>query len=556
MVKALEGVRLTERDPTEVFDILELIGTGNYGSVVKARYKETDQLVAIKQFSSDEALDLDSAAREVRVLQDCQHPNIIGYYEAFRHQSELWLVMEYCDGGSIDLVRKMLRENISESCLAYVAHEVLQGLQYLHAHHKIHRDIKPGNILINSKGEVKLCDFGITAELQHTLSRRNSYWGTMLYMAPEILNGTDYDERADLWSLGMTLLELAEGKLPITRLPPFPLVKYLTTQPPLTLQRKENFSPQFSVFIRRLLTKEKYARPSAAMMLEDSFLQHKDFPQRHEELGLKAKVVFERRRLLCEGAVDIAEDGSDDSGSEQATFVQVRSAKHGEKEWSSTAGGGAQLAGPGARSEGDAGYRSARGGSRFTRQDREKEVASQLLPLPSLLTQDFSFDALMYAEENDDSIATPDLLSLMTGRPPIGGEHEGEDGSGGEEQGKGKWGREGRFPRSHSPSTAPSKRTSRERRGRSSAVASEGTNHGLRHTIPGFEDEPPQTISHAVHTLQLLYLYYTQIPSMRALSQKEANDVMKAQAKLEDALACLYHLRALKHETNPPYAPL
>lgn len=207
----LEGIAIKDEEWSDVFDVVNIIGRGNYGVVVKAKLIATGEDVAIKQTLLEDSIDVESGAREIRILQSCHHPNIISYYGTYRSSSSLLVAMELCDGGSIDGVRKFLKQKFTEPIIAYIIHETLCGLQYLHKEKKIHRDIKSGNILMNSEGEVKLADFGITAQLLHTLSRRNSYWGTMLYMAPEVLLESDYDEKADIWSLGITVLEIAEG---------------------------------------------------------------------------------------------------------------------------------------------------------------------------------------------------------------------------------------------------------------------------------------------------------------------------------------------------------
>lgn len=512
----LQSVPISKSDPSDVFESIETIGKGNYGVVVKARNKETGDIVAIKQTMLNEMLDVESAIREIRVLQSCNHRNVVRYYGTYRTTSALWVVMEYCDGGSIDLVRKVLKHNLPESLIAYILHETLLGLQYMHSNHKIHRDIKGGNILFTSKGDVKLADFGVTAELNHTLSRRNSSWGTFLYMAPEVLVESDYDEKADMWSLGICTLEMAEGVLPFSRMKHYPLIELLTKKPPPTLQHKDRFSPQMNVFIRRLLTQDKHSRPSAATMLSDSFLLHRDYSALREELADLVKQLIVRRRELGGGSQ--SEDWS--SSDEDATFVQRRGDK-GEEDDNDLK-----------RIEEDKDHENAvvdgisanHQGSQIEI-EKENFIQQLLLPLPLLCTEDWSFDALQYATEDPDPMQPVELLSLLTGRPPLPFPKEAECGN------------EARGGRA---------RPTQEREDKT-VPAREQKIQGRPHsTVIGFEDNPPCIIWHTTKMLQYLHLYYKQLPSMRCLTKQEANSMTETRSKIESTLGCIYHLWPLK----------
>eukprot|EP00796_Vickermania_ingenoplastis_P007071 gene7071-5009_t len=494
----LQSVRISKRPPEEVFETIETIGKGNYGVVVKARHRESGDIVAIKQTLLAELIDVESAVKEIRVMEACHHPNVVLYYGAYRTPTALWVAMEYCDGGSIDLVRKILKQNLPEPLIAYVAHEALCGLQYMHEHHKIHRDIKAGNILFNSKGEVKLADFGITAELNHTFSRRNSSWGTFLYMAPEIHNDSDYDEKADIWSLGITVLEMAEGVLPFARLQHYPLVEFLTRKAPPALQHKDRFSPQMNVFIRRLLTQDKYLRPSAASMLEDSFL-HRDYAPLREEMATLALQLMERRQEL--GAADISDLSSSDA---DATFVQ-RDEDAGEGRPTGV---------------GDA-FRSPAAGASPENAAMDAALQEQLLPLPLLCTEDFSFDALQYASEDTEPLRSCEICALLTRTPAKLWEQRQQSSS----------------PAPPASSAGPAA----HRRGnlQSSEAAAAG---GPPQTL-GYESAAPRVLLHTTKMLQHLYLYYTQLSSMRCLTKQEASTMVATRRKVEDTLGILYHIR-------------
>ena len=151
--------------------------------------------------------------RELRVLHECNSPYIVGFYGAFCSDGEISMCMEYMDGGSLDLVMKKANQ-IPEDLLGVITNSVLKGLLYLREKHNfMHRDVKPSNILVNSHGEIKLCDFGVSGQLIDSMA--NSFVGTRSYMSPERLQGTHYSVRSDLWSLGLSLVEMALGRYPI-----------------------------------------------------------------------------------------------------------------------------------------------------------------------------------------------------------------------------------------------------------------------------------------------------------------------------------------------------
>lgn len=271
---AFDRIEIGHENPEEVFEIIEGIGSGNFGMVLKARHRTTEEVVAIKQvpLTNTDKEDIDSIVKEVEILQQCRHPNIVRFHGTYQSLGFLWIVMEYCEGGSVDLIYELLRRPLSEPLIAYVCRQVLQGLRYLHERHCIHRDVKGSNILLTRDGQVKLADFGVSTELKHTLSRRNSFIGTALWMAPEALTEKDYDNRVDIWSLGITTIELAEGQPPYLGMHMARAVFFIPLNDPPTLQSKERWSPQLNLFIKRLLAKDKELRPSAATMLNDPFV--------------------------------------------------------------------------------------------------------------------------------------------------------------------------------------------------------------------------------------------------------------------------------------------
>lgn len=204
------GTEMREAD----FERLEDLGAGNGGVVLKMRHKPTNLIMARKLIRLEMRPAVrNQIMRELKVLHECNSPYIVGYYGAFQSDGEISLCMEYMDGGSLDVVLKKA-ERIPENILGVITYSVLKGLSYLRENHNIiHRDVKPSNILVNKRGEIKLCDFGVSGQLIDSMA--NSFVGTRSYMSPERLQGTNYSVRSDLWSLGLSLVELAIGRYPI-----------------------------------------------------------------------------------------------------------------------------------------------------------------------------------------------------------------------------------------------------------------------------------------------------------------------------------------------------
>jgi len=203
----------------EDFEKLGELGVGNGGIVVKVRHKPTDIIMARKLIHLEvKPAVKNQIMRELEVLNQCFSPQIVGFFGHFYSDSELSIAMEYMDGGSLDLVLKQI-DRIPEKILARITSEVLKGLTYLREQHQIiHRDVKPSNILVSSLGEIKLCDFGVSGQLIDSMA--NSFVGTRSYMSPERLQGIHYSIQSDIWSLGLSLVEMALGIYPIP--PPDP----------------------------------------------------------------------------------------------------------------------------------------------------------------------------------------------------------------------------------------------------------------------------------------------------------------------------------------------
>ncbi|KAJ1967938.1 hypothetical protein IWQ62_001546 [Dispira parvispora] len=256
------------------YTLLRKLGSGSFGVVYEAIHEETGKRVAIKQLdldSTDE--DLGHIQHEIQVLtQCCNSPFVTRYYGAVVRGFRLWIVMEYMDGGScLDLLKA---GTFSEDEIRYVVHQLLQGLVYLHNENKIHRDIKCANVLINAEGLVKFADFGVAAQLSEQKSKRMTFVGTPYWMAPEVIQRTEYNEKADIWSLGITAVEMAQGLPPYANLHPMKALFQIPKNPPPELDPtvKSSFSETFHDFLRCCLVKDAKKRPGAVQLLRHPFV--------------------------------------------------------------------------------------------------------------------------------------------------------------------------------------------------------------------------------------------------------------------------------------------
>ncbi|XP_067356079.1 serine/threonine-protein kinase 3 isoform X2 [Channa argus] len=232
-LKKLSEDSLTKQ-PEEVFDVLEKLGEGSYGSVFKAIHKESGQVVAIKQVPVES--DLQEIIKEISIMQQCDSPYVVKYYGSYFKNTDLWIVMEYCGAGSVSDIIRLRNKTLTEDEIATILKSTLKGLEYLHFMRKIHRDIKAGNILLNTEGHAKLADFGVAGQLTDTMAKRNTVIGTPFWMAPEVIQEIGYNCVADIWSLGITSIEMAEGKPPYADIHPM-RHPFISQAKPVTILR-------------------------------------------------------------------------------------------------------------------------------------------------------------------------------------------------------------------------------------------------------------------------------------------------------------------------------
>ncbi|XP_042164494.1 TRAF2 and NCK interacting kinase b isoform X1 [Oncorhynchus tshawytscha] len=283
--RSLDEIDLSAlRDPAGIFELVELVGNGTYGQVYKGRHVKTGQLAAIKvmDVTGDEEEEIKA---EINMLKKySHHRNIATYYGAFVKKNppgiddQLWLVMEFCGAGSVtDLIKNTKGNSLKEEWTAYICREILRGLTHLHQHKVIHRDIKGQNVLLTENAEVKLVDFGVSAQLDRTVGRRNTFIGTPYWMAPEVIACDEnpeatYDFKSDLWSLGITAIEMAEGAPPLCDMHPMRALFLIPRNPAPRLKSKK-WSKKFQSFIESCLVKSHGQRPSTEQLLKHPFIR-------------------------------------------------------------------------------------------------------------------------------------------------------------------------------------------------------------------------------------------------------------------------------------------
>ncbi|XP_055589092.1 neither inactivation nor afterpotential protein C-like [Uranotaenia lowii] len=297
-------------DPGNRYQLGELIGSGIAAKVYKATdTKASNKNVAIKiqKYESDVKT---AIQEEYRILRDhSNHGNLLDFYGVYRKKvpgeaDEIWFVLEYCDHGPVvDIIRKIHVTNrkVSEEQIAFVLRETVKALIFLHENHIIHRDVRGHNILMTKDGEIKLCDFGLSRDVKSTLGKRGTCVGSPNWMAPEIITSSKneneaYDNRSDVWALGITAIELGDGKPPFGEMHPTRTMFQIVRNPPPTLYRPANWTQNYNDFVTECLEKNPDHRPFMMEIAEHPFLTQLPENDYH---------ISQELRMLAESIVDV-----------------------------------------------------------------------------------------------------------------------------------------------------------------------------------------------------------------------------------------------------------
>lgn len=290
--------RISNQNPEETWEIIDELGDGAFGTVYKAKHKESEVLAAAKIIEIKDEEELKDFRVEIDILSSCKHKYVVGLVETYLYQSKLWMLIEFCEGGALDDIMLDLEKPLTEPQIKVVCKQALEALTFLHASRVIHRDLKAGNILLTSDGNIRLADFGVSAQNKRTAQKRDSFIGTPYWMAPEVIlcetfKDQPYNYKADIWSLGVTLIELAEMEPPYHDLNPMRVLIKIPKADPPKLQFRSKWSKQFSDFIAKCLDKNPETRPSAAELLEHPWLADADDTKPIKQLLLEAKADLE-----------------------------------------------------------------------------------------------------------------------------------------------------------------------------------------------------------------------------------------------------------------------
>ncbi|EJF64037.1 Pkinase-domain-containing protein [Dichomitus squalens LYAD-421 SS1] len=270
IVKRLQQI-CTDADPTKLYRNLVKIGAGASGGVYTAYQVGTNLSVAIKQMDLDKQPKKDLIINEILVMRASRHPNIVNYIDSFLHKNELWVVMEYMEGGSLtDVVTANL---MTDGQIAAVSRETCQGLEHLHRHGVIHRDIKSDNVLLSMNGDIKLTDFGFCAQISEANAKRTTMVGTPYWMAPEVVTRKEYGPKVDIWSLGIMAIEMIEGEPPYLNQNPLKALYLIATNGTPQIANPEQLSPEFRDYLARTLEVDAEKRPTASELLQHPFFK-------------------------------------------------------------------------------------------------------------------------------------------------------------------------------------------------------------------------------------------------------------------------------------------
>lgn len=315
----------------EDLEVINELGSGNGGTVSKVKHVATGKIMARKVIHVDAKPSVRrQILRELHIMHECQSPYIVSFYGAFLNDNDVVMCMEYMDCGSLDSISQKVGP-MRIDVLGKIAEAVVGGLNYLYNEHRIlHRDVKPSNITVNSRGQIKLCDFGVSGELINSIA--DTFVGTSTYMSPERIKGAKYSVKSDVWSLGLTLLELAIGRFPFDSndggagnrastgpLGILDLLQKIVNEPAPRLPKNKAFPPSLEKIIERCLIKDPEHRPSPQDLLSEDFMR----AARGTKVDLEAwalSLIGDKRResVVVEGTLPKVKQSGSSSRSESS----------------------------------------------------------------------------------------------------------------------------------------------------------------------------------------------------------------------------------------------
>lgn len=285
---------MTTTEEIKKYIIIEELGRGSEGRVYKAKRRSDNLLVAIKvihfgntilnelfktitKYDDTNDKKIEYVTRELNIMKKLNHINIVKLLDTINNKNEIWIINELCSNGAISgFLKKKYKDGFSDEILiATILKNVVTAIKYLHDCGFIHRDIKGGNILINDNGCVKLCDFGVSNLIsgEDHITLRSTFVGTLCWMAPEFFTGEPHNEKVDIWSIGVTALELGFGKPPHYNLSPIKIINLIQNGIKLDTIQKRKFSSSFYDFVEKCLISDPFKRYSARQLLRHSFLE-------------------------------------------------------------------------------------------------------------------------------------------------------------------------------------------------------------------------------------------------------------------------------------------
>lgn len=299
-------------DPNEIWELISEIGDGTFGKVHKAQRRTDGLLAAAKIVPINDEAELEDFMVEIDILSECKHNHVVDMFQAYVHDNKLWMMLEFCPGGAMDDIVLDLERGLDENVIRVICRQSVEALAFLHERGVIHRDLKAGNILLRENGSIKLADFGVSAKNKKLSQRRDTFIGTPYWMAPEVVitetcKDNPYTYKADIWSLGITLIELAEMQPPYHEMHPMRVLFKITKSDPPGLSCKSNWSAEFHDFIKDCLIKDPTVRSSAQALLEHPFIREVSDNQ----------PLIDLYRLMKTEVVEVLEDLPEDTDAKE-----------------------------------------------------------------------------------------------------------------------------------------------------------------------------------------------------------------------------------------------